>query len=38
MKVGFLAERLGGRSYVENKLRDYLNPANSIESLRARIG
>jgi len=38
MKVGFLAERLGGRSYVEGKLRDYLNPANSLETLRARIG
>lgn len=35
--AGFLAEKLGGRRYVESKLDDYLSPANSLESLRARI-
>lgn len=37
MKAGFLAEKLGAKAYVERKIRDYLNPANSIESLDARI-
>ncbi len=36
IKAGFIAERLGGRAYVERKLRDYLNAANSLDSLRAR--
>lgn len=34
--VGFLAERLGGRAYVENKLAEYLNPQNSLGELQAR--
>lgn len=34
--AGFLAEKLGGRKYVEGKLEDYLNPARSLEELRAR--
>lgn len=37
MKAGFLAEKLGAKAYVERKIRDYLNPANSLESLNARI-
>ena len=37
IKVGFLAERLGGKKYVQGKIADYLNPANSLESLRARV-
>lgn len=37
VKVGFLAEKIGGRAYVERKLDDYLNPANSLESLQARV-
>jgi hypothetical protein len=37
VKVGFLAEAIGGRGYVERKLDDYLNPNNTLESLRARI-
>lgn len=35
--AGFLAEKLGGRRYVERKLADYLDPANSLESLQARV-
>ena len=31
-----IAEKLGGRKYVDGKLEDYLNPARSIEELRAR--
>lgn len=34
--AGFLAEKLGGRKYVEGKLEDYLNPARSLEELQAR--
>lgn len=34
--AGFLAEKLGGRKYVEGKLDDYLDPARSLEELRAR--
>jgi len=37
VKAGFLAEKLGGRQYVEGKLQDYLDPANSLEVLRARL-
>ncbi len=36
VKVGFLAERLGGRDYVERKLADYLDANNSLEALQAR--
>ncbi len=35
--AGFLAEKLGGRKYVEGKLRDYMDENNSIEALRARV-
>ncbi|HEY3357748.1 MAG TPA: polyhydroxyalkanoic acid system family protein [Polyangia bacterium] len=31
--VGFLAERLGARSYVEKKLGEYLDPATPAASL-----
>lgn len=34
---GFLADKLGGPDYVRRKLADYLDPANTIESLRARV-
>ncbi|MBC7172820.1 MAG: polyhydroxyalkanoic acid system family protein [Polyangiaceae bacterium] len=37
VNTGLLAERLGGRRYVESKLDDYLDPAVSLESLRARV-
>lgn len=37
VQAGFLAEKLGGRRYVEGKLADYLDPANSLEELRARV-
>ena len=37
VKAGFLAEKLGARSYVERKVDDYLDPANDLETLRARI-
>ncbi len=36
VKVGFLAEKLGGRDYVERKLADYLDANNSLEALQAR--
>ncbi len=35
--AGFLAEKLGGRKYVESKLDDYLDPRTSLDALRARI-
>ena len=35
--AGRLAEKLGARGYVERKLNNYLDPANSLESLRAKI-
>lgn len=35
--AGFLAQKLGARAYVERKLDDYLDPAKTVESLRARI-
>jgi hypothetical protein len=37
VKAGFLAEKLGGRQYVQRKLDDYLDPANTIEALQARV-
>jgi len=37
VKAGFLAEKLGGRQYVEGKLADYLDPKNSVADLKARI-
>jgi hypothetical protein len=37
VKVGFLAEMIGGKAYVVRKLDDYLNPDNTLESLQARI-
>lgn len=35
--AGFLAEKLGAKRYVSRKVDDYLNPANSLESLNARL-
>lgn len=37
MEAGFLAQKLGARSYVERKLDDYLDPVKTVEQLRARI-
>lgn len=37
VSAGLLAERLGGTRYVESKLDDYLDPANSVAALVARI-
>jgi len=37
VEVGFLAEKLGGPAYVRRKVADYLDPANSLASLRARV-
>lgn len=37
IKVGFLAERIGGRGYVERKLAQYFDPNTSLESLQAKI-
>ncbi len=37
IKAGFLAEKLGGKKYVEGKIADYLNPAHTLAELRARI-
>ena len=37
LKVGFLAEKLGGKSYVERKIKEYLSPENDLEELRSRI-
>jgi hypothetical protein len=31
--IGFLAERLGARSYVEKKLEDYLDPSTPVTGL-----
>ena len=36
IKAGLLAEKLGGRKYVEDKLVEYLDPQISLESLKAR--
>jgi hypothetical protein len=38
VKVGFLAEKLGGKDYVQRKLTEYLDPKNSLEALQSRIG
>ena len=35
--AGFLAEKLGAPGYVERKVADYLDPAHSLEALRARV-
>ena len=37
VKAGFLAEKLGGRKYVEGKFVEYLDPKYGIAELRARI-
>ena len=37
VKVGFLAEKIGGKAYVERKLDDYLRATNTLEALQARI-
>ncbi len=37
MNAGFLAEKLGGRAYVERKLDDYFDPEKTLAELRARI-
>ena len=37
VQTGLLAERLGGKRYVESKLDDYLSPDVSLETLLARI-
>ena len=34
---GFLADKLGGPAYVRRKLEDYLDPANTLAALRARV-
>ncbi len=36
VKAGFLAEKLGGRQYVEGKIADYLDGKHSVADLRAR--
>ena len=36
VKAGFLAEKLGGRQYVEQKLQEYFDPGNTVEALRSR--
>lgn len=37
IEAGFLAEKLGAKRYVSRKVDDYLNLANSLESLDARV-
>jgi hypothetical protein len=37
VKVGFLAEKIGGKAYVERKLTEYLSPSASLDELRARV-
>ncbi len=37
MDAGFLAQKLGGRAYVERKLDDYFDPSKTVDELRARI-
>jgi hypothetical protein len=37
VEVGFLAEKLGGKSYVNRKLDEYLDPQNTLASLQQRI-
>ncbi len=36
VKAGFLAEKLGGRQYVEGKLTEYLDPKQQVAELSAR--
>ena len=36
VNVGFLAEKIGGKAYVQRKLADYLGPANTLAELKAR--
>lgn len=38
VKAGFLAEKLGAKAYVQRKLVDYLDPSNTLDELRSRIG
>ncbi|MFH1131163.1 MAG: polyhydroxyalkanoic acid system family protein [Pseudomonadota bacterium] len=37
VKVGFLAEKLGGKDYVSQKLDQYLDPNVTLEELQAKI-
>jgi hypothetical protein len=37
VKTSWLAEKIGGRAYVEGKINDYLNPGVSLEELQARL-
>lgn len=37
VKVGMLAEMLGGKNYVLRKLDEYLDAANALEALQARV-
>lgn len=37
VRAGFLAEKLGAKAYVTRKLTDYLDPAKTVEELRARV-
>ena len=37
VKVGFLAEKMGGKQYVEKKLADYLDPSVTLEALQAKV-
>ncbi len=37
VNVGFLAEKIGGKAYVQRKLADYLDPANTLAELKARV-
>ncbi|MEM1417751.1 MAG: polyhydroxyalkanoic acid system family protein [Myxococcota bacterium] len=37
MEANWMAKKLGAQAYVEKKLDDYLDPAKSLEALRARI-
>ncbi len=36
VKAGFLAEKLGGKKYVQRKVREYLDLSVSLEELQAR--
>lgn len=37
VKVGMLAEMMGGKAYVVRKVDEYLDPANTLEALQARV-
>jgi hypothetical protein len=37
VKVGWLAEKIGGKAYVERKLMDYLSPGVTLEELQAKV-